>query len=99
MPGPTEPEAATGPAREIAGVRGQDRVVGQDPAQGRDRPAGVDARPVPRRRVDDRGRLEGRPVIAVVRLAGGDQRGVQDGLAEQPLVGRLEERLGVGRHA
>ena len=44
-----EPEAAAGPAREVARVGGQDRVVGQDPAERRDRPAGMDARAVPRR--------------------------------------------------
>ncbi len=43
------------------------------------------------------GRFPGRPVVAIVRLAGGDPFRVEDGPTDQPLVGRLEERLGVGR--
>ena len=67
---PAEAEAAAGPAGEVAGVGRQDRVVGQDPPERRDVRPGMDARAVPRRRVDDRCRLPGRPVGRVVGLPG-----------------------------
>ena len=98
-PGRRNRKPRPGPAREVARVGRQDRVVGQDPPERRDRPARVDAGAVPRLRVDDRGRLPGRAILAVVGLALGDERRVEHGPPEQPLVGGLEERLGVGRDA
>ena len=80
---------------KLPGVRRQDAVVGDDPAERRDDPAGMDARTVPRRVVDDRGRLPRGAVLAVCLLSRRDTGCVEHGPAEQTFVGGLEERLGV----
>src|SRR4029079_9605666 len=46
-PRPAEAKAPTDPAREVACIRGQDRVVWQDAPQGRDRPPGMEPPAVP----------------------------------------------------
>ena len=97
-PGSSEPEAASCPAGEVAGIGGQDRVVGQHPPQRRDRPARVDARTIPWRLRRRRSPLP-MPARSAALLAcrAANALGIEHGPADEPLVGGAQERLGVGR--
>ena len=99
-PGPAEAEAAAGPAGEVAGVGRDDRVVGQDRAQRRDRrgpgwtPGPVQASRVPSTVVPP---PRPRDRSSLLRLPAANQLGVEHGLADQALVRRAQERPRVGR--
>ena len=95
--GPPEPEPARQPAGERPGVRRDDRVLGQQPVQVRDDPAGMDAGAAPVAAVDDSGLLPGRAVGGVVPVARGDGLGEEHALLEarvRPPAGRPARRPG-----
>ena len=93
--GPPEPEPARQPARERPGVRRDDGVLGQQPVQVRDDPAGMDARAAPLAAVNDGGLLPGSTVGGVVPVARGDGLGEEHALLEAR-IGRAQECPGVG---
>ena len=97
--GLAEPESTTGPAGEVAGVGGEDRVVGQDVAQRRDRRArdGRRARsrhPRRRRRSWRPPRRRGRRCCVAWRRA--TSAASSTALPSKPLVGGTQEGARVG---
>ena len=95
MPGPLEPEPARRPAAERAGVRRDDRVVGEQPSEVGDHPAGVDprTRPVAARRRSSRPPRPRGPRHCSGR---GPRVARRRGRPPEPRVGGPQERAGIG---
>ena len=94
--GPPEPEPAGSPAGERPGVGGEDGVLGQQPPEVRDDPAGMDARAAPVAAVDDGGRLPGRAIGGVVPVARARRGSASSTPVLEARDGRPQEGPGVG---